>query len=131
MVMKLDPAEVERLAGEGLAGYQIAQAMGISYDTLARRIADTADIADALKRGAQAAIGRVENALFESAIKGNLGAQVFYLKNRASDRWKDRTEQALTVAGDARTMTDDELAAIAAASGAGTTRKAKRTSLAH
>ena len=32
----------------------------------------------------------VEDALFLNAAKGNLGAQVFYLKNRARDRWKDK-----------------------------------------
>lgn len=34
----------------------------------------------------------VEDALFMNAATGNLGAQIFWLKNRASDRWKDRYE---------------------------------------
>ena len=34
----------------------------------------------------------VEDALFLSAVKGNLGAQIFWLKNRAKDRWKDKFE---------------------------------------
>jgi len=110
MAIQLDPAEVERLAGEGLAGYQVAQGLGVSYDTLARRIADTAEIAEALKRGQQAAIGKVESALYESAVKGNLGAQVFFLKNRASDRWRDRTEIDQNVRSvPTRELTDDEL----------------------
>ena len=33
-----DPTEVERLAAQGLAEYQIAEALGISQDTLDRRL---------------------------------------------------------------------------------------------
>jgi len=31
--------------------------------------------------------------LFKSAISGNVTAQIFWLKNRAPDRWRDRYEQ--------------------------------------
>jgi len=34
----------------------------------------------------------VEDALFASALKGNVIAQIFWLKNRAKDRWKDKFE---------------------------------------
>ena len=40
----------------------------------------------------------VEDALYLNAASGNLGAQIFWLKNRARDRWKDRHEA--TVEGD-------------------------------
>lgn len=36
----------------------------------------------------------VEDALYASALKGNVTAQIFWLKNRASDRWKDVKEVA-------------------------------------
>lgn len=32
----------------------------------------------------------VEDALYMSAIKGNVTAQIFWLKNRGGDRWKDK-----------------------------------------
>ena len=32
----------------------------------------------------------VEDSLFKSAKGGNVAAQIFWLKNRARDRWKDR-----------------------------------------
>lgn len=35
----------------------------------------------------------VEDALFLNAAKGNLGAQIFWLKNRSQGRWKDKTEE--------------------------------------
>ncbi|MBA7681591.1 hypothetical protein ES703_89931 [subsurface metagenome] len=33
----------------------------------------------------------MEDALYASGIKGNVAAQIFWLKNRAKDRWSDRT----------------------------------------
>ena len=34
----------------------------------------------------------VEDALYTGATKGNVVAQIFWLKNRAKDRWKDKQE---------------------------------------
>ncbi len=34
----------------------------------------------------------VEDSLYVGATKGNVIAQIFWLKNRASDRWKDKQE---------------------------------------
>lgn len=39
----------------------------------------------------------VEDALYASAIKGNVVAQIFWLKNRGKDRWKDKFEQKVEV----------------------------------
>lgn len=116
---ELDPAEVERLAGEGLAQYQIAQALGVGWMTWADRRDTNPEILEALKRGEQAAIGKVENALFANAMSGNLGAQCFFLKNRAPHRWKDKTEQVITANVQADTLNDDFLAVVAAGRSAG------------
>lgn len=131
--IQIDPTEVERLAGEGLAQYQIAQALGISWDTWASRRDDPeTQVSEALKRGEQSAIGKVENALYESAVKGNLGAQVFFLKNRASDRWKDKTEQVTTLhTTPAEVLDDDSLAAIALGGSNRTPAKARDKAVAH
>lgn len=37
----------------------------------------------------------VEDALFNNALKGNITAQIFWLKNRAPDRWQDRVENKI------------------------------------
>lgn len=130
--IEIDPAEVERLAGEGLAQYQIAQAVGVSWNTFVSRRDDSLDVSEALKRGQAAAIGKVENALYESAVKGNLGAQVFFLKNRASDRWKDKTEQVTTLhTTPAEVLDDDSLAAIAVGSSQRVTAKAGGKAITH
>ena len=38
----------------------------------------------------------VEDALYGSALSGNVAAQIFWLKNRDRNRWKDRFEHEVT-----------------------------------
>jgi len=38
----------------------------------------------------------VEDALYGSALSGNVAAQIFWLKNRDRNRWKDRFEHEIT-----------------------------------
>jgi len=38
-------------------------------------------------------VGVVEDALYKSAVEGNVTAQKFFLYNRASGKWKDKIEQ--------------------------------------
>ena len=35
---------------------------------------------------------QVENALLQSALDGNTTAQIFWLKNRMKDKWRDKPE---------------------------------------
>lgn len=42
----------------------------------------------------------VEDALYASSLKGNVIAQIFWLKNRAKERWKDKFEQKVEVEGE-------------------------------
>jgi hypothetical protein len=51
---------------------------------------DVPGLQGAIDRGRAAGVKAVTNALYESAVEGNLGAQVFYLKNRDRDNWQDR-----------------------------------------
>ena len=76
-------AEVERMAALGMNQTQIARALGISPDTLERRKADTEAVRAALDRGRACGIDLVAGALFESAVAGNVRAQIFYLKANA------------------------------------------------
>lgn len=86
-----DIKRVESLAALGLTQMQIADALGICNDTLIERKKEFPEFVEAIKRGQNKGIAEVTNALFRNATKNdNLGAQVFYLKNRAG--WKDKTE---------------------------------------
>lgn len=38
----------------------------------------------------------VEDALFKAAVDGNVTAQIFWLKNRAAERWRDVAHQSIS-----------------------------------
>ena len=44
-------------------------------------------------------IYRVEDALFKSALDGNVTAQIYFLQNRASDKWQDKRAVDLNARG--------------------------------
>ena len=47
------------------------------------------ELREALKRGKAASDDRVEESLYRNALAGNTTAQIFWLKNRRPDRWRD------------------------------------------
>lgn len=85
-------AEAERLGARGLTKEQIAYCLGFSADTLSRREKEFTGFAEAIKRGKSRGIAEVANALFESAIGGSIPGQIFFLKNRDPQNWKDRPD---------------------------------------
>lgn len=78
----IDLAEVEKAARTCSSLKKIADALGISEDTLARRRQSSADFAEAIKRGQAKAEIRAGDKLMELIEKGNLGAIIFFLKCR-------------------------------------------------
>lgn len=81
---------LEGWARDGLTDEQIAQNMGIGYSTLQTWKSKYQDIQDTLKKGKDVIDFQVENALLESALDGNTTAQIFWLKNRRPDKWRDK-----------------------------------------
>lgn len=77
-------------ARDGLTDEQIAHNMGISRKTLAEWKNKYGDICNALKKGKEVVDFEIENALAQSALDGNVTAQIFWLKNRKPDKWKDK-----------------------------------------
>jgi hypothetical protein len=86
---------VEGWAREGLSEKQIAHNMGCAYSTLKEWKKISSAISAALKKGKEVSDFLVENALFASAISGNVVAQIFWLKNRKPELWKDKIEQKI------------------------------------
>ncbi len=78
----IDLSEVERLAARGLSKRQICAALGISPDTLARRVTDDRTVTEALLRGRARGLADVASALFDKALAGDVAAQRFYLASR-------------------------------------------------
>ena len=113
--------EIEAWKRDGLTDEQIFKNLGISKDTFYKYKDKYTDFSDALKKGKEVADIEVENALFKRAIgykykevikevkeidgkkstyvkevikeiPGDVGAQIFWLKNRKSSKWKDKQD---------------------------------------
>jgi hypothetical protein len=52
---------------------------------------------EAIDRGRVQGLTEIANSLFESALNGNTTAQIFYLKNRSPDDWRDRFENRVDI----------------------------------
>lgn len=96
--LEYDLAKVEQLAAQGLTIKQIASCCDMGRSTFYDLMAKNPDLKDAIKRGRHKGVGVITNALFQSAKGGNVTAQIFYLKNRDPDKWRDKREH--THAGD-------------------------------
>lgn len=113
---------LESFARDGLNDDQIAQKMGINRSTYYRWQVENKDIRDAIKRGKAPVDIAVENALYKSAIgftkkvkkpvklrqRGGaevveyveeeiyvppqVTAQIFWLKNRKPNKWRDKPD---------------------------------------
>ena len=69
----------------------------MSASSLYEKQKEYLELLESIKRGKDKGIATITNALFNSAKEGNLGAQIFYLKNRAG--WKDKIETEHTGEG--------------------------------
>lgn len=105
---------LEGWARDGLTDEQIAHNMGVSRKTLAEWKKKYGDIGDTLKKGKERVDYEVENALLKKAlgytvkeqkltkdgelieiereIPPDTTAQIFWLKNRRPDKWRDKVE---------------------------------------
>lgn len=113
--------EIEAWKRDGLTDEQICKNLGISVDTFYRYKAKYSEFSEAIKKGKEVADIEVENALFKRAIgytykevtkevkdidgkkstfikevtkvvPGDVVAQIFWLKNRKSSKWKDKQD---------------------------------------
>jgi phage terminase len=113
--------EIEAWKRDGLTDEQIYINLGISKQSFYKYKEKYVDFFDSLKKGKEVADIEVENALFKRAIgykykevikevkeidgkkttyvkevikemPGDVGAQIFWLKNRKSSKWKDKQD---------------------------------------
>lgn len=109
--------KIEGWARDGLIDEQIAYNIGITRETLSQWKNKYSDISDALKKGKEVVDRQVENALLKRALgykyeeikteKTEEGkkvtvtvkevvpdttAQIFWLKNRKPDQWRDKRD---------------------------------------
>lgn len=81
---------LEGWARDGLTDEKIADKIGISPSTLYDWKAKYSEISEALKKSKEVVDYEVENALLKAAMDGNVTAQIFWLKNRKPDRWREK-----------------------------------------
>lgn len=89
-------ALLEGWARDGLTDEQIAHNVGITAKTLYEWKNKHRAICDALKKGKEVVDYQVENALLNKALNGDTTAQIFWLKNRRPDKWRDKPEPKAT-----------------------------------
>ena len=88
--------KVETLAAQGLNELQICHCIGWSKDTLIRKKKQYKELSEAIKRGKSKGIALVTSELLKKIKLGDTTAQIFYLKNRAPEEWRDRRENVNT-----------------------------------
>ena len=96
---------LEGWARDGLTDEQIAHNMGIATSTLYDWKKKYPEISEALKKGKEVVDIEVENALLKSALEGNITAQIFWLKNRKPNRWREK--QSIEHTGEVSTKLSD------------------------
>ena len=84
---------LEGWARDGLTDEQMAQRMDITAKTLYEWKKQYGKICEALKKGKEVVDYQVENALLSAALEGNTTAQIFWLKNRRPDKWRDKPDE--------------------------------------
>ena len=81
---------LEGWARDGLTDEQIAHNIGISTSTLNNWKNKYVEILESLKKEKEVVDYAVENALLKNALKGDTTAQIYWLKNRRPDKWRDK-----------------------------------------
>lgn len=87
---KVDLDEIEMMASVGMTTKQIADALHLSPSVFGRLVKNDPVVQEAIDRGQARGVKMVTDALFQNAMKGNVAAQIFYLKNKAA--WADKQE---------------------------------------
>lgn len=126
---------LEGWAREGLTDEQIAKNCNISRSTLSEWKKKHADISDTLKKGKEVVDFEVENALLKKAlgytivleeekvdkygdvhtlkkdvhIPGDTTAQIFWLKNRKPEKWREKQKELNDIPEDDRVLLVDDL----------------------
>lgn len=83
---------VEGWARDGLTDEQITNNLGISIDTFYKYKNKYPEFSESLKKGKEIVDYEVENALLKNALSGNTTAQIFWLKNRKPNNWKEKQD---------------------------------------
>lgn len=94
---KITPSVKQQIIGAIRAGATMAVAAkvaGVSRNALYKRLKRDKRFAEQMREAKDFADGAVVRALYKNATEqGNVVAQIFWLKNRDPENWRDRVEQ--------------------------------------
>lgn len=85
----IDYENVRECAKRGLTCKQIALCNGFSLGSYYNWIKEDPKFKEAVEEGRQEGIATIVNRLYEKAENGDLSSIIFFLKNRAPERWRD------------------------------------------
>lgn len=82
--------EVADWVRNGATEREIAERLDIAMSTFCEYKKGFSEFSEVLKKTRDSVNGDVENALLQNALKGNITAQIFWLKNRRPKLWRDK-----------------------------------------
>lgn len=82
--------EIKDWVRNGATDDEIISKLGIARSSFYEYKRNISDFSDSLKETKEIVDSQVENALLQNALKGNITAQIFWLKNRRSKQWREK-----------------------------------------
>lgn len=110
---KVDLSEIEMMASVGMTTKQIADALKLPPTTFGKLVKNDPTVQEAIDRGTSRGIKMVTDSLFQNALKGNVAAQIFFLKNKGG--WADKQELDQRLQVDTKMNFEDAVEALKAA----------------
>ena len=86
----------------GATNPELANFFGVAESTISKWLVDEPEFSEAVKEGRQAADAKVAESLYQQALAGNPTAQIFWLKNRRKENWRELSKVEKTVKGNVR-----------------------------
>ena len=110
---KVDLSEIEMMASVGMTTKQIADALRIPPTTMGKLIKNDPTVQEAIDRGVSRGVKMVTDSLFNLALKGNVAAAIFWLKNKGG--WQDKQELDQRLQVETKLSFEDAVEALKAA----------------
>jgi hypothetical protein len=110
---KVDLSEVEAMASVGMTTKQIADALKLPPSVFGKLIKNDPTVQEAIDQGTSRGIKMVTDSLFGMALKGNVAAAIFFLKNKGG--WADKQELDQRLQVETKMSFDDAVEALKAA----------------
>lgn len=83
---------IQYMCMNGATEDDVAKRIGISRRQLFRWKKKEPQLALALQNGKEASVAAVTNKVYQLALKGNMTAAIWYLKNRDPEHWSDHPD---------------------------------------